>query len=218
MKASIEPPICEAQGTPALSTTETTALRREIIPTIDPIAGPAAVIDFTSSDQTLDRYHDIIDATGWRLDNYRKNPVVQNAHQYGDILFTIGRATLTEVRGDRLYQRIEFATDINPMARIAYGLYKGKFLNAVSVGFTPIRWEDGTEKSNYNRRFLEQELLEVSAVGIPANPNALQLGLRDGAIHKSDLKEALELLCGAPEQTSTREILQTLNSIRRLLK
>jgi hypothetical protein len=60
-----------------------------------------------------------------------------------------------------------------------------------------MRWEDGTEKSGFNRRFLEQELLEVSAVGIPANPNALQLGLRDGAIKKSDLKEALELLCAA---------------------
>ena len=180
-------------------------LRREILPSISPVTGSAPVIDFTSSDQSLDRYHEIIVATGWRLDNYRKNPVLQNAHQYGDILFTIGRATITEVRGDRLYQRVEFATDINPMARIAYGLYKGGFLNAVSVGFTPIRWEDGAEKSNFNRRFLEQELLEVSAVGIPANPNALQLGLRDGAIHKSDLREVLALLyCSNPDDCSHR--------------
>ena len=258
MKASNDPSISEAQVTPALSTSETsvlrgseTALRREIVPTIEPVAGPAAVIDFTSSDQSLDRYNEVIVAAGWRLDNYRKNPVVQNAHQYGDILFTIGRATITEIRGDRLYQRIEFATDINPMARIAYGLYKGRFLNAVSVGFMPVRWEDGTEKSNFNRRFLEQELLEVSAVGIPANPNALQLGLRDGAIHKSDLRQVLDLLCNnhshgdcshrreevanlPPTSTNRsnrgdevadlsarsaeREILTTLNSIRRLFQ
>src|SRR5687768_5404001 len=206
MRASNDPAISEAQATPALSTTETSVLteskrtlRREIVPAIDPIAGSAPIIDFTSSDRSLDRYHELIVAAGWHLDNYRKNPVVQNAHQYGDILFTIGRATITEIRGSRLYQRVEFATDVNPMARIAYGLYKGRFLNAVSVGFTPIRWEDGNEESNFSRRFLEQELLEVSAVGIPANPNALQLGLRDGAIHKSDLREVLELLnCSHP--------------------
>ena len=188
-------------------------LRREIVPAIQPIAGSAPIIDFTSSDQTLDRYQEVIVASGWRLDNYRKNPVVQNAHQYGDILFTIGRATITEIRGDRLYQRIEFATDINPMARIAYGLYKGKFLNAVSVGFMPVRWEDGTEKSGFNRRFLEQELLEVSAVGIPANPNALQLALRDGAINKGDLKEVFDLLRAAAPDNSGEEILKIVRSL-----
>ena len=41
------------------------------------------------------------------------------------------------------------------------------------------------------RLYLEQELLEVSAVGIPANPNALALGLKNGAIEKSDLKDLL---------------------------
>jgi hypothetical protein len=49
---------------------------------------------------------------------------------------------------------------------------------------------------------LEQELLEVSAVGIPANPNALQLGLQAGAIEKADLQETLELLralCAEPD-------------------
>lgn len=139
-------------------------------------------------------------AGGWRLENYRRNPIVQNAHQYGDILFTIGKAVLTEVRGGRLYQRVEFATEVNPMARIAYGLYKGRFLNAVSVGFLPIRWETGGPASGFERKFVEQELLEVSAVAIPANPNALQLALGDGAIDKGDLRELAQLLvhCAAP--------------------
>src|SRR5881227_330037 len=110
-----------------------------------------AVLDFVASDETLDRYDEIIVASGWRLENYRRNPVFQNAHQYGDVIFTLGRALITEVRARPpstinaqpstfLYQKIEFATDVNPVARIAYGLYKGKFLNAVSVGFIPLRW------------------------------------------------------------------------------
>src|SRR5262249_55343942 len=100
-------------------------------------------LDFIASDETLDRYGEIISARGWRLENYRRNPVFQNAHQYGDVIFTLGRALVTEVRDGRLYQRIEFGTEVNPVARIAYGLYRGKFLNAVSVGFVPLRWVNG---------------------------------------------------------------------------
>ena len=173
---------------------EATRLRRQIHPSIEPVEGTAPLIDFIASDETLDRYDEIIVASGWKLENYRKNPIVQNAHQYGDILFTIGKAVLTEVRHGRLYQRVEFATNVNPMARIAYGLYKGRFLNAVSVGFLPIRWETGGPTSGFQRKFIEQELLEVSAVAIPANPNALQLALGNGAIEKGDLRELARLL------------------------
>ena len=176
----------------------------------------APILDFIASSETLDRYDEIIVASGWRLDNYRRNPVFQNAHQYGDVIFTLGKALITEVRSipssraapDQLstinsppstflYQRIQFATDVNPMARIAYGLYKGKFLNAVSVGFIPLRWENGSAEAGFRRKYLEQELLEVSAVGIPANPEALQLGLKAGAIQKADVRELLELLSAA---------------------
>ena len=36
--------------------------------------------------------------------------------------------------------------------------------------------------------------MEVSAVGIPANPNALALGLKSGAIQKSDVRDLAELI------------------------
>lgn len=163
---------------------------------------PAAIIDFIASSETLDRADEIILAGGWKLEQYRRNPVFQNAHQYGDIIFTLGRALITEVRSGPagepcLFQRVEFAVGANPMARIAYGLYKGRFLNAVSVGFVPLRWENGAPGSGYRRRHLEQELLEVSAVGIPANPDALQLGLKAGAVDKADLRELADLCARA---------------------
>jgi hypothetical protein len=174
--------------------------------------GCGATLDFIASTATLDRYHEVIEPAGWRLESYRRNPVFQNAHNYGDILFTLGKALLTEVRtvggSPALFQRIEFATEVNPVARIAYGLYKGGFLNAVSVGFIPLRWEDGGAErgaalagghqrgASPRRRYLEQELLEVSAVAIPANPDALALGLKSGAVEKADLQETMELLRG----------------------
>jgi len=156
--------------------------------------GGTDVLDFVSSDETLDRYNEIIQASGWKLSCYHRNPVFQNAHQYGDVIFTLGRALITEVRGGKLYQRIQFAIDVNPMARIAHGLYGGKFLKAVSVGFIPLRWEDGGGRAAYSRKYIEQELLEVSAVAIPANPNALALGLKSGAVEKSDLRNLADLL------------------------
>jgi hypothetical protein len=173
--------------------------------TVPGVPDHGAVLDFISSDATLDRYGEIITPSGWRLDSYQRNPVFQNAHQYGDILFTLGRALITEVRsGDstphsavrtpHLYQRIQFATDANPVARIAHALYAGGFLRAVSVGFIPLRWENGTAESGFKRKYLEQELLEVSAVSIPANPNALALALKSGALEKSDLKETADLI------------------------
>src|SRR5262249_43244731 len=146
------------------------------------------------SDSTLDRYDEVIAATGWRLDTYRRNPVVQNAHSYSSLVDTIGRSLITEVRGDHLFQRVQFAVEENPIAKLAYGLYKGGFLNAVSVGFIPRRWENGSQEAAYRRKFVEQELLEVSAVSIPANPNALALAIKSGAVERTDLRELHALL------------------------
>jgi hypothetical protein len=179
----------------------------------------------------LDRYREIIEPAGWRLDSYRSNPVFQNAHNYGDILFTLGKALSTEVvsvgGGQALCQRIEFATDVNPVARIAFGLYKGGFLNAVSVGFIPLKWEDGGASAAGaaapRRRYLEQELLEVSAVAIPANPDALALGMKSGAVTKADLKETLELLRAvvgepAPRKGKANPWLDLAREFRRVMQ
>jgi len=211
-------------------------------------------LDFISSTSTLDRYHEIIDPAGWRLDSYRRNPVFQNAHNYGDILFTLGKALITELRGSPhpsdgrgpggegatvLFQRIQFATEANPIARIAYSLYRGKFLNAVSVGFIPLRWEDAPPGSAgvspagakpARRRYLEQELLEVSAVAIPANPDALALALKSGAVEKSDLRESLALVLEVERTANNRadspkvranyptELFQFARELRRILR
>src|SRR5947209_2628581 len=187
----------------------TKILRRQVHPKASvpaDITGP--VIDFRSSDESLDRYQEFISVAGWKLDNYRQNPVVQNAHSYGSLSDTIGKSLITEIRDDApgsdaprshapspyLFQRILFAVEENPMAKVAYGLYKGGFLNAVSVGFIPLQWENGSKEAGYRRKYIEQELVEVSAVSIPANPNALTMGIKSGAVGIGDLKELAQLL------------------------
>jgi uncharacterized protein len=157
-------------------------------------AGDEPVVDFVSSDESVDRYNEIISASGWDLVSYLKNPVFQDSHDYASITRTIGKAAITEVRGNKLFQRIVFAVDANPLAKIAYALYKGGFLNAVSVGFVPVKWQNGGSTTGYSRKYTKQILLETSAVAIPANPNALQLGYDEGAVEKSDLKDLLQML------------------------
>jgi HK97 family phage prohead protease len=126
--------------------------------------------------------------------------VFLNSHRYGDVTATLGKALVTEVRQvdgkDVLFQRVEFAVDVSPQARVAYGLYRGGFLNAVSVGFIPLVWEDARPEQvgggcEWTRRYLSQELVEVSAVAVPANSEALMLGVRSGAVAPADVMELL---------------------------
>jgi len=170
------------------------------------------VLAFVASDDTQDRYDEVIDPAGWQLENYKRNPVFQNSHRYGDVIFTLGKSLVTEVRevGGRkaLYQEIEFATEINPMAKIAYGLYQGGFLSAVSVGFIPDQIEPaGVGATEPRRIYRKQELLELSAVSIPANPNALALALKGGAVDRGDLNDLVDMLeCALDAYAQTRTI------------
>lgn len=131
--------------------------------------GEKAIITFKASDATLDRYGEKIEAKGWELGDYQKNPVFQANHSYS-VDDTIGKVIKSEVRDGALFQTVEFAVDISDRAKRIYELYKGGYLRAVSVGFIPIEWD---EKSMTHKK---QTLLELSAVAVPANPNALAEG------------------------------------------
>ena len=80
---------------------------REPSPTVDcglrTVDSSHATLDFVASDETLDRYDEIISAAGWKLENYQRNPIFQNAHKYGDIIFTLGKALVTEVHAGKLF-------------------------------------------------------------------------------------------------------------------
>ncbi len=157
----------------------------------------ARTIEFVASTEAVDRYGDIIRVDGWQLDNYRKNPVFLWAHRSSDP--PIGKCVAIgaegEGEGKALVQRIEFAArEAYPFAETIFKLYEGGFLNAVSVGFMPIKYqpriepnEEGGEFLGYE--FLEQELFELSAVPVPANPEALGKAVRKGIISVSEMDE-----------------------------
>lgn len=90
------------------------------------------------------------------------NPVILYAHNYYG--FPVGKALAGEVNEKALVLEITFAeTDLG--REVKY-LYDNGFLNSFSIGFIPIDWTTGPDEV---REFTKWELLEVSAVPVPAN-------------------------------------------------
>ena len=140
------------------------------------------------TDETRDRHGDIVMVNGWILDNYLKNPVFLWAHDYSSV--PIGAATKLVRRkkpDPRMEFTIKFPTEgLFPFADLIFNLYNEKVINASSVGFIPYKWEDIHDEDEDTKnmywcpkRFLKQELLELSGCAVPANPSALQNSLPD---------------------------------------
>src|SRR5262245_50462177 len=129
---------------------------------------------------------------GWDLKAFRRNPVFLWMHSQDR---PIGTVKPIEVVDGKLMATVKFydAGD-SALSDYLWRLVKKRKLNAVSVGFT-VKDADGYEaiRDENDRvtgyRFLNQELLELSLVAVPANPNALQvarsLGLPDDVIREA---------------------------------
>lgn len=143
-------------------------------------------IDMIGSSEAKDRDGDIIKADGWDLANYKANPVFLWGHDHGGL--PIGKAIKVKVnkKEKRLEFKIKFAVDEYPFAATVYRLFKSGFLNATSVGFMVKDWEYDEDLKAYV--LLKNELLELSAVTVPANPEALTLGISKGLFNDSDVE------------------------------
>lgn len=113
-----------------------------------------------ASDSTLDREGESLKPERFSLGNYLKNPVVLWAHRYNEP--PIGVAKNVRVEGGKLLFEPEFH-ELTPFAAQVKQMYEGGILRAFSVGFLRSQAEHGEV----------YELLEISAVPVPMNPNAL---------------------------------------------
>lgn len=156
------------------------------------------ILRFTASTEDQDRDGDIITVDGWDLKNYLKNPVVLFGHNYWDL--PVGKTV--NIQKDnvnkRLVHDVKFPTkDEYEFADTVYRLAKSGYLNTVSVGFqgkesVPIYDDGATEYNGKNRyvgrKYIKQELLEISIVPVPANPQALQEAKSKGLINDDEQK------------------------------
>jgi prohead serine protease len=132
---------------------------------------------FVASDESVDRYGDIIRASGWHLDNFRKNSVLLYGHQ--DDSLTLGKVPMIGVEGTRLIAQVEWAAPgTTAFADSAWALLEQGMLQAVSVGFLPLARPNPMLDSDGHLtgfEFIAQDLLELSVVTVPANANALRV-------------------------------------------
>jgi len=136
-----------------------------------------------------DRHGDILEPAGLDAAAFRRNPVVLWAHRYDDL--PIGKAVNIGAADGAVTAEVVF--DRRPFAREVLRLYREGFLAGWSVGFLPREWEalQDEEGRFAGYHVTRWELLELSAVPVPANPEALTRELAGGRIQAPALRKAL---------------------------
>lgn len=135
-------------------------------------AGEVKGMTFVLSDQSVDRMGDIIMADGWKLSNFKRNPIALGFHRND---FIVGTWKDVRIENSELRGRLELAPEgTSPRIDEIRRLVDAGILRAVSVGFRPLKHEPlDAEEPWSGARFLEQELVECSLVSVPANANAI---------------------------------------------
>ena len=128
------------------------------------------------STNTEDRHGDVVEQV-FDLKSFKKNPVFLDSHNYSSIEKILGNIQSIKVKDGKLQGDIVFCID-NPLGLLAEKMVANGFIKATSIGFIPKEFDN-------NGRITKSELLEVSAVSVPANPEAL--------FEKSIEKEELEV-------------------------
>lgn len=157
-------------------------------------------ITYVASSEHVDRMGDIIRVypsgghKGWLLDNIKANPVGLWCHEsWMPPIATIKvwRERKVEFRdgttGPALLSEFDYhSADENPAAEVAFKLASKGALRAVSVGFKPMAVVDHPDRESrlaaglgpWGAEFVEQDLHEISNCSVPANPYALELGVK----------------------------------------
>jgi hypothetical protein len=177
-------------------------LRRTIHPVVKVLDAKQGLVEYVASDESIDSYREVIRASGWRFTNFAKNAPFVDSHDYSSIEKLLGKVVDFAVAGKSLVETVQWAKDAgNKLADIGWRMTEGGFLKAVSVGFWPVKFvtkADNTYAAQLKELniepmtevrtiFTEQEQIELSAVVIGANPNALARSYKAGCLTDADL-------------------------------
>ena len=147
----------------------------------------------------LDRYREVVVPKGGDFENFYANPVLMKQHDFSDL--PIGSVLSLDVQPDKIEFTFVFDEEDDEAVRVQKKMENGT-MNSFSIGFLPRNWVYGSqftdkkgdmpaeievvlgsgEKQTLNTEGWEQtpwllytdwELLEISPVSIPANPDAV---------------------------------------------
>lgn len=124
--------------------------------------------DVIATTEDSDRDNETIKVNGWDIKNREKNPVVLANHTY-TIENIIWKWTKFYT-ADWVKRLKGTFSKSNPLWVLARDLYNEGMLKSVSVGFIPLK------RNEQDYKIIEKaELLEVSFVAVPCNPNAISM-------------------------------------------
>lgn len=153
--------------------------------------GGVELLEFTASTDTVDRAGDKIDQN-FELRSFRKNPVFLWGHRYAELpIGRIMKIWKTKEAGKAMTKiAVLFVPkEIFPFADQVKQMYEHDppFLAACSIGFRPLERAEHTPEERqemgmgpWSDHFTKSELLEVSAVTVPMNGEALQESVKRG--------------------------------------
>lgn len=155
----------------------------------------------------VDRYDELILPSAFTktVALFMDNPVFLWAHDY--YLPPIGSILKLEIRNDGLYFKAKFAG--TAFAQELRLLYQEGHLRAFSIGFitkasrTPDENEIKEFGDSLRRMITELELLEISAVPVPANPKSLATSVK--TYQESDLNSFDKLSAWIKDLRATEE-------------
>jgi|GEM_PF-1926330 len=184
-------------------------------------------IHFLCSTGQVDRYGEVVDPDALKaaIPGFMLNPVFVAGHQYsapGGEPTVIGHWNKLWVSGDGLEGIAQF-DDEDPLSLRYWNLYRKGHMRAVSIGFVSKGWEMRELKQTDGqvrrvRVFTEVDLLEISAVTIPANPAALMRAAsfspgnahgkasEHDAIHEAVKRALNDLLTAGTDVSFTRSL------------
>jgi len=160
-------------------------------------------IEMVMSDSTLDRSFERMDQTGWKLKNYKKNPVMLWSH---DIRIpAIGIMEKVDVREDEKlkgFPKFDLK-DVDAFAWMIGQKIESGTLRAGSVGFRVLKLEVIENEKDPTRYVIrEMELYEFSIVNVPALPTALTNWRKD---EDEEGKSEIDALKKTVEDYSVKE-------------
>lgn len=177
-----------------------------------------------ASTNVEDRHGEVVDNAGWVLNNYKKNPVMLWAHDHS--LPAIGTAKNIRVTKSSGAPQLVFEPqfhDLTPEAAAIKAMFEGytdsegvdhaPILNSFSVGFRPVDTDGNT--------YTKSELLEISAVNVPANPEARVMAyksLEEAGFEKDVIKSVVGVV-DTPDQANDSEdkyeaLMQEINALK----
>ena len=165
------------------------------------------VLEYTITTEDVDRYGDIVRADGLDVNNYKKNPVINHAHNN---TFPVGNTIKIwkdkDWQGGKAWKAwglfMDDTVDKTGIADATFQMAKAGFMPGCSIGFV-------SKETNYPKpeeraemgmpphgvEYKSAELLEWSTCSVQANPNALQTNHEEPEpLEQPDTKMMTELI------------------------